>query len=350
MNPLRFEEAVVRSRSGRILLGPITLTVEPGEALAVCGSTGAGKSLLLELACGTRRPDAGEVRYGTRPVHQIAPARRNVGLLTQDAALYDHLGVVANIAFGLAQNDSTRVMQAASIADCAHLVRNDPGRTGALSGGERRRVALAKAIAPAPTCLLLDEPLGGLDPMVRQTVRSRLGNLLKASQGKTLVAVHDFSDALALGNRIAILEAGRLLQFGTAEDLIERPQSAHVAARIQDPPGSCVPGMLQGNQLLLPGGQIELAAPGPADGPVVIMIPPHSARLSENGLRNWIVCAVERTRTGSDLLVGPPEDTDVTDPPLLRIHQDPRAPVALGDRVTVECTVEPRFIFSHRSG
>ena len=347
MNPLRFEEAVVRSRSGRILLGPITLTIEPGETLAVCGSTGAGKSLLLELACGTRRPDAGAVRSGNHPVHRIAPNRRSVGLLTQDAALYDHLGVVANIAFGLPGKDLTRVMQAAAVADCTHLVRNDIGRTGALSGGERRRVALAKAIAPAPNCLLLDEPLSGLDPMVRQTVRSRLGNLLQASQGRTIVAVHDFSDALALGNRIAILEAGRLLQFGTAEDLIERPQSAHVAARIQDPPGSCLRGTLQGNQLLLPGGRIELASHELRNGPVVVMIPPYAARLSENGLRDWIVRAVERTRTGSDLLVGPPEDADVAECPLLRIRQDSKAPVSLGDRVTVECTIEPKFIFSY---
>ena len=345
MNPLRFEEAVVRSRSGRTLLGPITLTVEPGEPLAVCGSTGAGKSLLLELACGTRRPDAGEVRSGNDPVHRIPPARRYVGLLTQDAALYDHLGVVANIAFGLSHRDATRVMQAAAIADCAHLVQNDPGRTAGLSGGERRRVALAKAIAPGRTCLLLDEPLAGLDPVVRQTVRSRLGNLLKASRGTALVAVHDFSDALALGRRIAILEAGQLLQSGTAEDLIDRPCSAQVAARMHEPPGSCLHGTLEGNELRLPGGRIALPSSDSSSGPVVVMIPPHAARLSKTGLRDWIVCSVERTRIGSDVLVAPPEDAEVTERPLLRLRQDSAAPVSLGDRVTIECTVEPQFIF-----
>ena len=345
MNSLRFEDALVRSRSGRTLLGPVTMTIDPGTTLVACGTTGAGKSLLLELASGLRRPDSGTVRLGDRDLHRIPPARRGIGLLTQDAALYDHLGVRANIAFGLNAGDQARIEQAATVADCRDLLMGDPGRCGTLSGGERRRVALAKAIAPAPSCLLLDEPLAGLDPIVRQAVRSRLGTLLEASGGIALVALHDFEDALVLGDRIAILEEGRVLQVGTCEDLLERPDSARIAARLLSPPGCPLPGRIDGNHVVLPGGRLPLAEPIGITGAVEVMIPPHATRLSDDGLGGWIVAAIERTNAGTDLLLSAPIDSGVEPRALLRVRREDGIDCTPGSEVTVSGTIQKRFVF-----
>ncbi|MEE2682249.1 MAG: ABC transporter ATP-binding protein [Planctomycetota bacterium] len=345
MKALRFEDAEVRSGTGRTLLGPITMTIDPGTTLVACGSTGAGKSLLLELASGMRRPDSGTVRLGDRDVHRIPPARRGIGLLTQDAALYDHLGVQANIAFGLPAVDPTRVEQAATVADCRDLLTGDRGRCGTLSGGERRRVALAKAIAPAPPCLLLDEPLAGLDPIIRQAVRSRLAALLEASDGLAVLALHDFEDAVVLGDRVAIIDGGRLLQVGTCEDLMERPGSARIAARLQNPPGCSLPGRIEGGQVLLPGGRLPLAEPTSRTGAVEVMIPPHAMRVAEEGLSGWIVVSIEKTRDGADLLVSAPLDAGTDPRALLRVRQEDDCHVTPGSEVTVTGTIENRFVF-----
>ena len=346
MKSLRFEDALVRSRSGRTLLGPITLTVDPGTTLAACGTTGAGKSLLLELASGIRRPDSGAVLLGDHDLHRIPPANRGIGLLTQDAALYDHLGVRANIAFGLSTKDPSRLEQAATAADCRELLARNPRRCGTLSGGERRRVALAKAIAPAPFCLLLDEPLAGLDPIVRQTVRSRLGALLGASEGIAMVALHDFEDALVLGNRIAVLDEGRLLQVGPPMELMERPDSAHIAARLQTPPGCSLQGRIAGDEVQLPGGRLALAEPTSLTGPVEVMIPPYTTRLSEHGLSGWVVVAIEQTRDGTDLLLSAPTDSGTDPRALLRVRREQNDSCVLGSEVTVSGTVDNRFLFA----
>ena len=346
MKSLRFEDAQVRSRSGRTLLGPITLNIEPGTTLAACGTTGSGKSLLLELASGVRRPDSGAVLLGGREVHRIPPTQRGIGLLTQDAALYDHLGVRANIAFGLSGHDGSRVEQAATAADCRELLARNPRRTATLSGGERRRVALAKAIAPTPYCLLLDEPLAGLDPIVRQTVRSRLCGLLGASEGIGLVALHDFEDALVLGDQVAILEEGRLLQVGAARDLIGRPSSALIAARIQNPPGCSLRGHLEADQVKLPGGRLALAESTSLTGSVEVMIPPYAMQLSENGLRGWIVAAIEQAREGTDLILSAPPESNTDPRAILRVRSDQASICKLGNQVTVSGTIENRFLFA----
>ena len=345
MRTLDFEDVEVRSRNGETLLGPLSLSVEPGTTLALCGATGAGKSLLIELACGTRTPDSGRVLLGGKDVHRIPPARRGIGLLTQDAALYDHLGVRDNLGFGLRSTDPTRVTRAAVIADCLELLQEDPGRTGNLSGGERRRVALAKAIAPDPECLLLDEPLAGLDPVVRQAVRARLAACLGSRDGIGLVSVHEFDDATVLGDRVAILDRGRLLQWGAPRDIIERPAAASVAMRIHRPPGCLVPGRVESGRLVVFEEAIPTSEPPTCDGPVEVFIPAHAARISDQGRGGWMVGAVERTPEGMEILAVPEDSGQAGRDSMLRVHSVDGQEPGPGAPLRLDWTAEKRFIF-----
>ena len=147
------------------------------------------------------------------------------------------------------------------------------------------------------------------------------GTLLEASGGIALVALHDFEDALVLGDRVAILEQGRVLQLGTCTDLLDRPDSARIAARLQSPPGCPLPGRIDGNEVVLPGGRLPLAEPTRITGAVEVMIPPHATRLSNEGLSGWIVTAIEETRNGTDLLLSAPIDSGRT-PSASRVRRE----------------------------
>lgn len=345
MRPLDFEDVEVRSPSGASLLGPVSFRVEPGTTLALCGATGAGKSLVIELACGLRRPDAGRVRLGDREVSAIPPTRRGIGLLTQDAALYDHLGVEDNIRFGLDGPDPVRVERAATIADCRELLDPGRGRAARLSGGERRRVALAKAIAPDPECVVLDEPLAGLDPVVRQAVRARLGAWLRVRRGIGLVSVHDFADATALADTILVLERGTVLQLGASEALVDRPDSAAVAMRMHEPPGCRVAGRLEAGRLRVAGQHVPTDRPVPGEGPVEVFIPPYTARVSGPEDGGWRVEGVERTPGGIELLVVPAGPEGGGRESMLRVRPEGASIPEPGQSVRLDWTAEERFIF-----
>lgn len=176
-------------------------------------------------------------------------------------------------------------------------------------------------------------------------MRSRLGTLLEASGGIALVALHDFEDALVLGDRVAILEQGRVLQLGTCTDLLDRPDSARIAARLQSPPGCPLPGRIDGNEVVLPGGRLPLAEPTRITGAVEVMIPPHATRLSNEGLSGWIVTAIEETRNGTDLLLSAPIDSGIDPRALLRIRSEHDIECTPGSEVTVSGTIENRFVF-----
>jgi molybdate transport system ATP-binding protein len=221
-----------RTRLGALDLD-LTVAVAPGECLAVAGPSGAGKTSLLRVAAGLLRPEHGLVEAGdetwldTRRGVDLPPERRRCGYLFQEYALFPHLSAWQNVAYPLRGSD--RRQRAAALLDRFGMGALADARPGTLSGGERQRVALARALAREPDVLLLDEPLSALDARTRAGAVRELGALLRDADVPAVLVTHDFAEAAALGDRVAIVDAGRMLQEGTPSELAAAPRSAFVA-------------------------------------------------------------------------------------------------------------------------
>jgi molybdate transport system ATP-binding protein len=207
-----------------------------GTVTVLFGPSGAGKTTILRCLAGLERPDRGTIRFrdetwfDSAGAIDVPPQKRRVGLLFQDYALFPHLTVAANVAYGLTSLGAADRRR--RVAETVAMLRLDgfaERRPAELSGGERQRVALARALAPHPRVLLLDEPLSALDAPTRESVRSDLRRLLTGLSRPTLLVTHDRIDALALGDRIAVISEGRLRQVGAIEDVFSRPADLGVA-------------------------------------------------------------------------------------------------------------------------
>ncbi len=215
-----------------VVLDEVSLGVERGEVLALLGPSGSGKTTLLRLLAGFETADRGSIHVEGRPLDPLPPARRNVGMVFQHYALFPHMTVGENVAFGLAGRKLAREETAHRVA--AALAQVDlPGfearRVGEISGGQQQRVALARALAPEPRLLLLDEPLSNLDPALRERTRRELRRAIERVGITTVLVTHEQEEAFHLGDRVAVLSGGRLHQVGTPEELYERPATRFVA-------------------------------------------------------------------------------------------------------------------------
>jgi molybdate transport system ATP-binding protein len=266
----------------------LRIAVAPGECLAVAGPSGAGKTSLLRVAAGLLRPEHGLVEAGgetwldTRRGVDLPPERRRCGYLFQEYALFPHLSAWQNVAYPLRGSD--RRERAAALLDRFGMSGLADARPRTLSGGERQRVALARALAREPDVLLLDEPLSALDARTRASAVRELGALLRDADVPAVLVTHDFAEAAALGDRVAIVDAGRLLQEGTPSDLAAAPQSAFVA----DFTGAVV---LTGTARGGPDGltHVDLDGGGAvtstdrADGPVAVSVYPWEIAIEPAG-------------------------------------------------------------------
>jgi ABC-type Fe3+/spermidine/putrescine transport system ATPase subunit len=210
----------------------INLAIKPGELVVLVGPSGCGKSTLLRLVAGLIQPDRGRLLLDGRDVLGLAPERRQVGWVPQSYALFEHLNVADNIAFGLRMQGvpkAERKVRVEEMLELCHIPELAHRSARELSGGQRQRVAIARALAIRPRVLLLDEPLAALDPQLRQTLRARVAELLRDSGVTTLFVTHDQSEALAIADRIAVLRAGQLEQYGAPEQLWNRPVNEFVA-------------------------------------------------------------------------------------------------------------------------
>ncbi len=217
-------------------LRELTLQVEDGEILAVLGPSGSGKTTLLELLAGLTTPSAGEIRMGgrtlSRPGYTLAPEQRNIGFVFQDFALWPHMTVSQTVAFPLRMRRMPAPERAARIAEVLSLVHLEgygERYPHELSGGQRQRVAIARALAPHPSVVLLDEPMSNLDARLREQMRVQIADALRHERVTAVYVTHDRMEALSVADRIAILDAGRLVQLGTPEELYLRPRSAFAA-------------------------------------------------------------------------------------------------------------------------
>ncbi len=215
----------------------IDLEVHPGEFLSLLGPSGCGKTTTLRLIAGFERPDGGEVRIGGRDVSRVPPYKRDVNTVFQSYALFPHLSVMDNVAYGLKQRGLGRSERHSRANEMLELVRL-PGygdrKPRQLSGGQQQRVALARALVMHPRVLLLDEPLGALDLKVRKELQIELKRI-QEEIGITFVYVtHDQEEALAMSNRVVVMNAGRIEQVGAPREIYDRPATEWIASFIGD--------------------------------------------------------------------------------------------------------------------
>jgi multiple sugar transport system ATP-binding protein len=255
----------VAKRFGEVVaLDSVDLEAQPGELLVIVGPSGCGKSTLLRCVAGLEAVDEGTVLIGERDVTRLRPGARNVSMVFQSYALFPHLSVAGNIGFGLAVRDEpkreihARVAEASDLVGVTHLLERRPYQ---LSGGERQRVALARALVRRPDAFLLDEPLSNLDAGARVEMRTELRQLHRAV-GVTMVHVtHDQVEALTLGERIAVMDAGRVRQVGTPDEVYRTPRDMFVAGFVGTPRMNFLDAEAAKNLLTVPEGAIAGVRP-----------------------------------------------------------------------------------------
>ena len=276
-----------------------TLTVPEGELVALLGPSGSGKTTLLRVIAGFEEPDAGHVAIAGRPVagngSWVEPEHRRIGMVFQDGALFPHLTVERNVAFGASRRER--------VAECLELV-GLAGRAASypheLSGGERQRVALARALAADPEVVLLDEPFASLDAGLRDALRAEVAGILRAAGTSALLVTHDQAEALSLAATVAVMREGRVEQVGTPEEIYERPQSRWVAEFLGE--ADVIPGTASGGMI-----ECELGRFGAAPeltGRVNVVIRPESVAIGTgpaSGRAEAVVVA--RSFYGHDQLV-----------------------------------------------
>jgi ABC-type Fe3+/spermidine/putrescine transport system ATPase subunit len=215
----------------------VSLNAGPGEIIALLGPSGSGKTTVLRLTAGFETPDSGRIIVEGEDVTRLPPERRRFGMVFQHYALFPHMTVGENVGFGLSDRsgrdgaDAVRKRIDEMLA-LAGLSGFEKRRVTELSGGQQQRVALARALAPSPRVLLLDEPLSNLDPALRERTRRELKRAIRSIGITTLFVTHEQEEAFELGDRVAVLNAGRLEQIGTPEELFEKPQTRFVATFI----------------------------------------------------------------------------------------------------------------------
>ncbi len=232
--PLRFVGAA-KDYGTVAALKPTDLAVEAGEFLTLLGPSGSGKTTLLNLVAGYLEPTAGSILVGDRDVTRVPARRRNIGMVFQNYALFPHMTVGENVAYGLKVRRLPKDEVARRVAAALELVQlaGYGGRQiQQLSGGQQQRVALARAIVIEPDVLLMDEPLGALDKQLRRSVQLELRRLHEEHRRTTIYVTHDQEEALVLSDRIAVMRDGRVEQVGSVDDLYDRPVSAFVAGFI----------------------------------------------------------------------------------------------------------------------
>jgi len=215
---------------GHVAVADLALDVAKGEILALLGPSGSGKTTTLRLLAGFETPDAGRIVVEGEDVTSLPPERRRFGMVFQNYALFPHLDVGQNVAFGLRAGRATRERRVADALAMVDLAGYERRPVTALSGGQQQRVALARSLAPEPRVLLLDEPLSNLDPTLRERTRRELRDAIKRVGITTVFVTHEQEEAFDLGDRVAVLNEGRLEQVGTPDELYDRPASAFVAA------------------------------------------------------------------------------------------------------------------------
>ena len=238
MASIDFTELTKVFDDGTVAVDAVNLGIADGEFVVLVGPSGSGKTTVLRMAAGLEAPTAGEVKIGGETVNDVDPQDRNIAMVFQNYALYPHMTVYENMAFGLRLHKMrkddirARVGPAAEMLGLTDLLKRKPGQ---LSGGQRQRVAMGRAIVREPDALLMDEPLSNLDAKLRVEMRSYVAFLHQRVKTTTLYVTHDQTEAMTMGDRVAVMRAGRLEQCDVPQKLYDRPANLFVAGFIGSP-------------------------------------------------------------------------------------------------------------------
>jgi len=281
---VRIETCGKTFADGTRALEPATLDISRGETLVLLGPSGCGKTTMLRIIAGLELPDAGgKILFDGKDMTSVPIERRNVGMVFQSYALFPNMSVSDNIGYGLKIRGIPSKERAARVAELIALT-NISGlenrRVDQLSGGQRQRVALARAVAIRPGILLLDEPLTALDAALRDRLRGELNRLLRALGITTIYVTHDQAEAMELGDRVVVMQKGRIAQIGSPREIYFTPQSRFVAEFIGA--ANIIEAPIENGHLVLPGGRQAIG--GDANMPAALaMIRPETIRVVETG-------------------------------------------------------------------
>ncbi len=270
-------------------LDDISLEIKDGEFFVLLGPTGAGKTTTLRIIAGLEKPEAGEISFDGEVVNALQPADRDVAFVFQQYSLYPNMSVYDNLAFPLRSplrktpepEVRQRVTAAAEKLRISHLLDR---KTARLSGGEMQRVSIGRAIVREPRIFLMDEPLSNLDAKLRESLRVELKHLQKTHGSTTLFVTHDQIEALTMADRIAVLDAGHLLQVGTPTDIYDHPATTVVAQLVGTPRINLLPAQAADGQIQVTESSLRVPLNGGrASGEVMLGIRPEDVRLGSGG-------------------------------------------------------------------
>ncbi|MEU6946264.1 ABC transporter ATP-binding protein [Streptomyces sp. NPDC046316] len=289
---IRFDSVSV-AYGGNTVLDSLDLTVEPGEVMALLGPSGSGKTTALRAVAGFVQPASGRVFIGDRDVTALPPHKRGIGMVVQQYALFPHMRVEGNVAFGLKAQKAPkaeipgRVAEALEMTGMAAYAKRYPRE---LSGGQQQRVAIARALAIRPNVLLLDEPLSALDAQLRSGMLAELARLHRELPDVSILYVtHDQVEALTLADRIAVMDKARLQDCGTPQDLYRRPRTEFTASFVGN--ANLLPVTVGAGGVVFGGTELKVATDGVAPGAgATLCVRPHLLGLGEgpNALRGRI--------------------------------------------------------------
>jgi multiple sugar transport system ATP-binding protein len=315
MAPLRLENVAKRYPNGVDAVAGIDIEVSDGECLVLVGPSGCGKSTLLRMIAGLETLTGGRIWIGERDVTRVAPKDRDIAMIFQSYALYAHMTVRDNLGFGLKMRRMPKSQVAARVEQTAQTLGLDSlldRKPAALSGGQRQRVAMGRAIVREPVLFLMDEPLSNLDAKLRGTMRSELARLHERLGVTTVYVTHDQTEAMTLGDRVAVLLDGRLQQLDTPTELFARPKNLFVASFIGSPPMNLAHAEIVAGQIHFGSYRIPLPQDAPShEGPVILGIRPTDMALARNDFEH--AAAIEVTvdlieRLGAEILLEFPVD------------------------------------------
>jgi ABC-type sugar transport system ATPase subunit len=301
--------------NGTRAVDSIHLAIADGEFLAILGPSGCGKSSLLRLVAGLEAPTSGAIAMDGRDVTALEPKDRDVAMVFQGLALYPHMTVAENMAFGLRARktppDETdrRVREAAETLGLSRYLAKRPRE---LSGGERQRVALGRALVRRPKLFLFDEPLSSLDAQLRQELREELARLHRLTRTTSIYVTHDQKEALSLGDKVAVMERGSLRQLAAPEDVYRNPNDLFVARFVGEPPINLIEGEVEpsgdgaraGSRFRAPGLSLQLPGPPARRGPAILGLRPEAIALTAPDGDGGARAAIERIEhLGGDTLV-----------------------------------------------
>jgi sn-glycerol 3-phosphate transport system ATP-binding protein len=264
----------------------VNAEISDGEFIVIVGPSGCGKSTLLRMVAGLEEITGGEIHIAGRIVNNLEPSERDIAMVFQNYALYPHMSVYDNMAYGLKiakvskADIETRVQKAAKILELSQLLQRKPRE---LSGGQRQRVAMGRAIVRQPAVYLFDEPLSNLDAKLRAQTRLEIQKLHAELGTTSLFVTHDQVEAMTLAERMIVMNAGRMEQIGTPEEVYQRPATTFVASFIGSPPMNLMDGQADGTRFTIGDTTLQLPAAAPRSGALLLGVRPEHADPAPSG-------------------------------------------------------------------